>query len=211
MLRKRSRKRSNSTRKTLPAKLPVSFYDRPTIEVARALLGQRLARSYRGTRTSGIIMETEAYLGPDDAASHARHGPLSKAAPMFGPPGHAYVYFTYGMHYCMNCVTEGEGSGTGVLIRALEPDEGIDVMRKRRGGKISGVGLTNGPGKLCQALRIDTSLNKEPLTGERLWIEKGPPARKILMTARVGIAQGRESHLRFYDANSAAVSSHPKY
>jgi DNA-3-methyladenine glycosylase len=166
-----------------------------------------------GQRVSGIIVETEAYKGPKDVASHARHGAESKAAPMFGEPGHAYVYFTYGMHYCMNCVSEPVGSGTGVLIRALEPEEGIGVMARRRGPGITEHNLTNGPAKLCQALSIDKKLNTADLLGDTIWVEAGEPVPKsrIKRTARVGIARGREHQWRFYDSASSFVSAHPKY
>lgn len=152
-------------------------------------------------------------------ASHARHGAESKAAPMFGEPGHAYVYFTYGMHYCMNCVSEPVGSGTGVLIRALEPEEGIGAMRRNRKRKsvhlkeLPDRELTNGPAKLCQALTIDRKLNTADLLGGAIWIEAGTPVPKsrVRRTARVGIARGREHQWRFYDSASGSVTAHPKY
>lgn len=158
-------------------------------------------------------------MGPQDVASHARHGAESKAAPMFGEPGRAYVYFTYGMHYCMNCVTEPAGSGTGVLIRALEPDEGVQTMRRnRRSGSVHlkelpDHELTNGPAKLCQALAIDRRQNTADLLGDSIWIEAGIPIprSRIKQTARVGIRQGREHPWRFYDSASSFVSAHPKY
>lgn len=192
-------------------KLPRSFYDRSTLTVARDLLGKRLVRQTNDKRVSGIIVETEAYKGPTDVASHAVRGPESKAAPMFGEPGHAYVYFTYGMHYCMNCVTEPAGSGTGVLIRALEPVEGIEVMRNRR--KRPNHDLTNGPAKLCQALRIDRQMNRQDLLGDRIWVEDAEkiPGRKIRRTARVGISRGREHQWRFYVDGNPNVSAHPRY
>lgn len=179
--------------------------------MARQLLGKTLVRSVNGRRVTGRIVETEGYLGPTDVASHAVHGETSKAAPMFGEPGHAYVYFTYGMHYCFNCVSEGTGSGTGVLIRAIEPLEGIELMRERRGHKIDDHNLTNGPAKLCQALDIDRALNTADLTGRELWIEDGPLPRRISKSPRVGISRGREHQYRFYDADSTHVSAHPKY
>lgn len=200
------------------AKLSRSFYDRPTLTVARELIGARLVRRYRGRRLSGTIVETEAYLGPADVASHASHGPASRAAPMFGPPGHAYIYFTYGMHYCMNVVTEGKDSGTAVLLRAIEPLEGIAAMRRlreQRSGRVAipEVQLTNGPGKLCQALGLDKTLNEADLGGEIVWIERGEsgPARRIATTARIGISNGREHPWRFYDTASRFVSRHPNY
>ena len=201
------------------AKLPRSFYAQDTLTVARALLGKRLVRRYRGKRLTGTIVETEAYMGPGDVASHARHGAASKAAPMFGEPGHAYVYFTYGMHHCMNCVTEPLGSGTGVLIRALEPVEGLATMRRLRErqspavAKMPDTRLTNGPGKLCWALDLNLSLNREDLLGERLWIENAPvlDAKAIETSPRVGISRGREHPWRFYIKGSPYVSAHPRY
>lgn len=173
----------------------------------------RLVRQLGKHRIAGTIVETEAYRGPADAASHARYGQTSRAAPMFGEPGHAYVYFTYGMYYCMNCVSEPKGSGTAVLIRALEPAEGIEQMRKHRGNTVTDANLTSGPGKLCQALAIDTSLNEADLVGNQLWIEEGEriPPRRTGESSRVGINRGREHQWRFYVTDSRYVSAHPKY
>ena len=136
------------------SRLSRDFFVRDTLTVARALLGQRLVRMLDGVRLSGRIVEVEAYIGEKDQASHARCGLTERNAPMFGPPGHAYVYFIYGMHHCFNVVTERENYPAAVLIRALEPLEGTEVMRARRGGA-SHVRLTSGPARLCQALNID--------------------------------------------------------
>ncbi|MBE9470995.1 MAG: DNA-3-methyladenine glycosylase, partial [Chloroflexi bacterium] len=136
------------------SRLSRDFFVRDTLTVARALLGQRLVRMLDGVRLSGRIVEVEAYIGEKDQASHARCGLTGRNAPMFGPPGHAYVYFIYGMHHCFNVVTERQNYPAAVLIRALEPLEGIEVMRARRGG-VPHVRLTNGPARLCQALNID--------------------------------------------------------
>lgn len=201
------------------AKLPRSFYARPTLTVARDLLGRRLVRRVCGKRVAGIIVETEAYRGPGDVASHARHGAESKAAPMFGEPGHTYVYFTYGMHYCLNCVTEPAGSGTAVLIRALEPDEGIAVMRRNRRARsvhlkeLPDHELTSGPAKLCQALAIERRQNTADLLGDSIWIEAGRPIprARVKRTPRVGIPRGREHQWRFYVDGSRHVSRHPNY
>ena len=151
-------------------RLPRDFYSRDTVTVARALLGQRLVRDLEGQRVSGRIVEVEAYDGQRDQASHARSGPTERNASMFGPPGHAYVYFIYGMHYCFNVVTEPKGNGAAALVRALEPVEGLDEMRARRSGW-DGVALTNGPAKLCYALGIDRDLD-----GADLGFERGGPA-----------------------------------
>lgn len=203
----------------MKGKLPRDFYARPTLEVAKDLLGKRLVRISGDTRLSGTIVETEAYMGPADVASHSRYGPESRAAPMFGEPGHAYVYLTYGMHHCMNVVTEGVGSGTAVLIRALEPGEGMDVLRQNRQARqktqkpLLDAQLTSGPGKLAQALGLDISLNNTDLLGDTLWIEKGAPlpAARVATSPRVGIREGREHLWRFYDSGSIHVSAHPKY
>jgi len=169
--------------------LPPDFYARDTLIVARELLGQRLVRVISGVRLSGYIVEVEAYKGADDLASHAARGKTLRNAAMFGPPGHAYVYFTYGMHYCLNVVTEPEGIPAAVLIRAIAPIEGIDVMRQNRFGQPD-ENLTNGPAKLCQALRIDRALNGVPLTmASGLFIEKDqvPMPDQIAVSPRVGV------------------------
>ncbi|MFQ6058393.1 MAG: DNA-3-methyladenine glycosylase [Anaerolineae bacterium] len=147
------------------------FYERPTLEVARELLGQRLVRVLEGQRLSGLIVEVEAYIGEEDKASHAAVGRTPRNEVMYGPAGHAYVYLIYGVHHCLNAVTEAEGFPAAVLIRAIEPREGIEVMRAHRPGRPDDQ-LTNGPAKLCQALAIDLSLNGADLcTGEVLFIE----------------------------------------
>ena len=153
-------------------RLQRAFFARDTLAVARALLGQRLVRHLEGQRVSGRIVEVEAYVGENDAACHASHGRTARNAVMFGPGGHAYVYFIYGMHHCFNVVTEEEDMPAAVLVRALEPVEGINLMRLRRGGR-DGIELTNGPAKLCYALAIDRSLNGTDLVlGDELWIER---------------------------------------
>lgn len=155
--------------------LPRDFYARPVPVVARDLLGQRLVRLVDGQRLSGRIVEVEAYGGETDQASHARPGLTRRNAAMYGPPGHAYVYFIYGLHHCLNAVAEPEGSPAAVLIRALEPLEGQAVMRRHRPNRPDRE-LTNGPAKLCQALAVDKALNGADLcTGEALWIEADDP------------------------------------
>jgi len=130
------------------------FFARDTITVARELLGQRLVRVRDGRRLSGRIVEVEAYVGEEDEACHASSGRTRRNAAMYGPPGHAYVYFIYGMHYCLNVVTESQGYPAAVLIRALEPCEGVEEMRVLRGGRADSL-LTSGPARLCQALAVD--------------------------------------------------------
>ncbi len=136
------------------SRLSRDFFARDTLAVARELLGQRLVRNLDGKQLSGRIVEVEAYIGEDDQASHASCGRTQRNAPMYGSPGHAYVYFIYGMHHCLNVVTEREGFPAAVLIRALEPLEGVEEMRARRGGRPDAQ-LTSGPARLCQALAVD--------------------------------------------------------
>lgn len=166
--------------------LPFSFYSRPTLTVARGLLGARLVRMLDGQRLAGIIIETEAYIGEEDLGCHAKSGKTKRNAVMFGPPGRAYVYFTYGMHWCLNVVTEREGFPAAVLLRAIQPVEGVEVISARRRG-----GDTLGPAKLTQALGISGAQNGldlcDPASG--LWIEAGEPAPEedILRGPRVGL------------------------
>jgi DNA-3-methyladenine glycosylase len=166
--------------------LPQSFYNRPTLTVARELIGARLVRILDGQKLVGLITETEGYIGEEDLACHAKAGLTPRTAPMYGPPGHAYVYFTYGNHWMLNTVTEREGFPAAVLIRAIWPVEGAEVMSARRGGRD-----TFGPGKLCQALGIDKALNTADLTetGAGLWIEKGVevPDSAVTIGPRVGL------------------------
>ena len=165
------------------------FYRRSTLTVARELLGKWLVRIVDGQRLSGLIMEVEAYIGEDDAACHAACGRTPRNEVMYGPPGYAYVYFIYGMHHCLNVVTEEEGFPAAVLIRALEPLEGLDIMRRYRSGRPDRE-LTNGPAKLCQALAIDRGFNRVDLcTGEVLFIEEGRMVaqEEVGTSPRIGI------------------------
>lgn len=179
------------------SRLPRAFYERPTVDVARDLVGQRLVRVPEdGQRLGGRICETEAYGGPDDEASHAyRRTPRS--AIMYGPPGYAYVYFIYGMHYCLNIVTECDGCPGAVLIRGMLPDEGLAAMRLHRPGPDAR--LADGPGKLCQALSITAALNGIDLTvGVCLYVEAGAPISddRVSRTARVGVRGNPEARSR---------------
>ncbi len=172
-------------------KLARAFYTRAdVVAVARRLLGTRLvARARDGRRVAGIIVETEAYRGPEDRASHAFGGRRTRRTEtMYARGGTAYVYFVYGMYHQFNVVTAGAGVPHAVLVRALEPDEGVDLMRRRRRGVAPGE-LTSGPGKLCIALGIDRRLDGADLRGDRIWLEPGrrvPPAA-IEAGPRVGI------------------------
>jgi DNA-3-methyladenine glycosylase len=166
--------------------LPQEFYDRPTVTVARELLGQRLVRIREGIRLSGVIIEAEAYVGEDDLACHARSGKTHRNAVMYGPPGFAYIYFTYGMHWMLNAVTEREGFPSAVLIRAIQPEEGLEIISARRQGRD-----TLGPAKLTQALDIDDRLLAIDLCdpGSELRIEAGKPVAEsdIISGPRVGL------------------------
>lgn len=207
--------------------LPQDFYAQPTLTVARELLGQRLVREWDGQRLSGLIVETEAYVGPDDSASHAYLNRNSgRAQVMFGPPGRTYVYFIYGMHFMLNIVTEAAGFPAAVLIRAIEPQEGVDLMRTNRApsSQIPASSpphlfvpppprLTNGPAKLCQALRIDKKLNDWNVTlGQNLWLEDAPApfADAIITGPRVGIdyaqPEDRAAPWRFWLRDNPFVS-----
>jgi DNA-3-methyladenine glycosylase len=166
--------------------LPKEFYNRPTLTVARELLGARLVRILDGVKLVGFITETEAYIGETDLACHAKAGRTPRTLPMYGPPGHAYVYFTYGNHWMLCPVTEREGFPAAVLIRAIQPIEGVDVMSARRKGRD-----TFGPGKLTQAMGITKSENTLDLTeaNNTLWIEAGIsiPDKNVTIGPRVGL------------------------
>jgi len=192
-------------------RLSPSFFSRDTLEVARDLLGQRLVRVVNGCRLSGRIVEAEAYVGEDDLACHAARGRTRRTEVMYGPPGRAYIYFIYGMYYCLNVVTEREGFPAAVLIRALEPEEGIETMRVHRhvGGDLD---LTSGPGKLCAALQIDRRLNGVDLCDDgELFLEEGEPVppERIATSTRIGIkvpGWATEVPWRVYVSDSPFVS-----
>jgi len=171
-------------------RLSRSFYTRPTRQLAKALLGCRLVRRLEGQRVSGLIVETEAYIGETDLACHARFGRTARNAVMYDRPGLAYVYFTYGMHWMLNVVSEADGFPAAVLIRAIEPVEGLEQMMAQRHTQAVHA-LTSGPAKLCQALRIDQALNGVDLTDRRgeLWIEpdRAVSARSIARGPRIGL------------------------
>ena len=167
------------------------FFQRPTLVVARELLGARLVRVERGgSRTSGLIVEAEAYIGSDDLGCHARAGRTERNASMWGPAGRAYVYFTYGMHWCLNVVTEADGFPAAVLVRALLPVEGRAAMRRRR-GPAGDRDLTGGPARVCQALGIDRRFDGHDLcaTEARLFLETGVPIPEldVSKSPRVGL------------------------
>ncbi len=179
-------------------KLPRSFYKRDTVEVARDLLDKHLVRVGDGMARIGRIVEVEAYVGAHDLASHSSKGITPRTSVMYGPPGHAYVYLIYGIYHCMNVVTEPQGHGAAVLLRALEPVAHLD-------------GNTKGPGLLCSAMGIDRRLNGHDLTSEDFYIEDPGPGEpvSIVERPRIGVAYAQEwaeKHLRFYLEGNRFIS-----
>jgi len=179
-------------------KLPRSFYDRDTILVARELLGKLLVHQSGDVQHVGKIVEVEAYLGEHDLAAHSSKGRTARTEIMFGPPGHAYVYFIYGMHYCMNVVTERDGHAAAVLLRALEPVSNLE-------------GRTCGPGLLCKAMKIDRRLNGHDLLSDELFIATPESVEKMVILKRPRIGVDYAKHwakrlLRFYIKGNSFVS-----
>lgn len=189
------------------ASLPLSFYARNTVPVARELLGKILQHDCNNGTISGTIVETEAYLGTEDPASHAFKGVTRRNRPMFEEPGHVYIYFIYGNHYCFNVVAHPPDQAGAVLIRALEPIEGIELMQKYR--RLSDKkNLTNGPGKLTRALNLTKEHNGLTLTNGQLKIIEGSTVQyKIIATPRIGIKQGTEKLFRFIIAGNRYLSN----
>ncbi len=186
--------------------LSLGFYARPAIEVAPDLLGRILVRSSADGLTTGRIVETEAYPGPEDPASHAaeRIGRTRRNDPLFGRPGTVYMHCNYGIHWCLNAVAADEGVPEGVLIRAVEPLVGHDLMMQRRGRS----DLTNGPGRLGAAFELGPELQRHRLDRAPLWIEPGvpvPPADRVA-TERIGISRAVDRPWRWYDSTSPWVS-----
>ena len=196
-------------------KLPRAFYTRPNVlEVARDLLGKKLVVPNKsGQRVAGIIVETEAYRGPEDRASHAHGGRrTSRTETMYGLGGIAYVYFVYGMYNQFNVVTNVENRPHAVLVRALEPVEGLDVIKRRRAGR-SEYEWTSGPGRLCVALGIDRKLDKADLLGDHVWLEEGVSIspRQIARGPRIGIDYAEswvKKPWRFWVKDNPFVSRH---
>jgi DNA-3-methyladenine glycosylase len=192
-----------------PARLPRSFYARAATEVAPDLLGQVLVRELPdGARAAARIVEVEAY-GPDDPASHAFRGMTPRNEVMFGPPGHLYVYFTYGMHLCMNAVTGRAGEGAAVLLRAGEPLEGVDGMRSRRGRDRS-LDLCSGPGRFTQAMGVARSDDGVDLVeGDHLWVERGTRSGSIGTGIRVGVRETTRAWRYWLDGNAFVSRGRP--
>jgi DNA-3-methyladenine glycosylase len=199
-------------RSRLGAPLATQFYDRPTELVARELLGTVLECSTPDGVTRGRIVETEAYLGPDDPACHAAAGLTARTRHLFGPPGLAYVYFIYGMYWCFNAVTREQGHGAAVLVRAVHPLDGLDLMRERRPKVRKDRDLTNGPGKLCMAMAIDGSMSGTSLRNGPIVIRAGAPVADadVEVTPRVGITQAASWPLRYLVRDDPFVSATPK-
>jgi DNA-3-methyladenine glycosylase len=194
--------------------LPRAFFERATLHVARDLIGKVLLHETRAGIASGVIVEAEAYIGESDPACHAAPGPTARNAPLYGPPGFAYVYLNYGIHYMVNAVTEPEGSPAAVLIRALEPLDGEALMRRRRArdagrdaDAFSRTELCRGPGNLTRALGISLAQNRFDLTNGPLRIEdRGLPPLGAAWSRRIGINVGVESEWRVYAVLSPSVS-----
>ncbi|MGE3704244.1 MAG: DNA-3-methyladenine glycosylase [Vicinamibacterales bacterium] len=189
------------------------FYDRPTLEVAADLLGKVLVHRRGPHETSGVIVEVEAYIGESDPACHAAPGPTARNAPLYGPPGFAYVYLNYGIHALVNVVTEAEGCPAAVLIRALEPRGGVEAMRRRRARVARGrsrradAELCQGPGNLTMAMGITLGENRADLLGPRLWIEDHALAvPHVTWSPRIGISVGVDRPWRAYVTGHPSVS-----
>jgi len=194
--------------------LPHAFYARATLEVAEDLLGKVLVHRTRSGIASGVIVESEAYIGEDDPACHASFGRTARSEPLFGPPGYAYVYLNYGVHYLLNAVTEADGYPGAVLIRALQPLDGIELMQKRRaraGRVIDEHALCRGPGNLTKALGVSLTDNQRDLTTGALTIEdRGISVGRIATGPRIGIRVAAERPWRFFVEGHRSVSAHQR-
>ncbi|HET7263240.1 MAG TPA: DNA-3-methyladenine glycosylase [bacterium] len=192
------------TGREAPRRLPRAFFARPTRAVARDLVGCYLVHETPRGRLCGRVVEVEAYLGPRDPASHAyRRTPRSEV--MWGRPGTAYVYFSYGNHACLNVVTRPEGTAGAVLLRAIEPVEGIEEMARRRGTREPRL-IGGGPGRLTEAMGVTLAHNRSDLVGGPLYLARGPKPRRIAATPRIGISVAVDFPWRFVDAESSCLS-----
>lgn len=207
----RSARRPSSVGKPSSAALPPAFFARDTEIVARELLGCVLECHAADGVASGRIVETEAYVGEHDLACHAAAGRTRRTEPLYGAPGMSYVYFIYGVHWCFNAVTREAGLPSAVLVRAIEPVNGIALMRSRRRAARRDVDLTNGPGKLCAALGIDARHNTLPLDRPPVLIREGTrvPSARVRVTPRIGITRCADWPLRWFVADNPFVSRTP--
>ena len=198
-------------RSRLGAPLAASFYDRPTELVARELLGAVLQCTTPEGVTRGRIVETEAYIGPEDPACHAAAGLTRRTRHLFGPPGMSYVYLIYGMYWCFNAVTRERGHGAAVLVRAVSPLDGIALMRARRPKVRNDRELTNGPGKLCLAMGIDGTMDGNSLRDGPIVIRAGEPVPDddVVVTPRIGIVKAADWPLRYFVRDDPYVSRTP--
>ncbi|MDG6909216.1 MAG: DNA-3-methyladenine glycosylase [Nitrososphaerota archaeon] len=188
------------------ARLARAFFERRSPAVAKDLIGRLLVRVADGTRLAGVVVETEAYRGSRDPASHAYRGKTKRNEVMFGPAGIAYVYFTMGAHYCLNVTTEREGVAAAVLIRAIQPVEGAEKMKANR-GVTEATKVASGPGNLTRALGIGGEFNGEDMaTSGRLFFEEGQGARNIGVSTRVGVSVGKSFRWRYYEGGNPFVS-----
>jgi len=202
--------RVTSAKRIVRRRLGRAFFARPTLQVAERLIGKVLVHRAPEGLTAGMIVETEAYIGEDDPACHAAPGPTPRNQPLYGPPGVFYVYFNYGMHYLVNVVTEAEGSPAAVLLRALEPLEGLELMTHRRAAgtrPIARIDLCRGPGNLTRAMGLSLAQNRADVTGPALYLEdRGLDPGPLAWSPRIGLSVGTEHEWRCYAARSRAVS-----
>lgn len=191
-------------------KLPRSFYNRPTLEVARDLLGKHIVFDSPKGKLEAVLVEVEAYIGEDDPACHAAPGPTNRNLVMYGKPGVSYVYFIYGMHYCFNIVTERKGFPAAVLVRAAEPLERLEIM-KQNSPRSRVSSILSGPGKFCRGLGLTVAHSGVDLTGDMIYLcDATKPEAEIVVTRRIGINKGIDSPYRFYLKGSNAVSGPPQ-
>jgi DNA-3-methyladenine glycosylase len=194
-------------------RLPREFYARPVLTVARECIGKILVHRTAAGEAAGRIVECEAYRGPLDLAAHSSRGLTRRTAAMFGPPGHAYIYLLYGISWAINLVVAGEGKPHAVLLRALEPVRGIELMAARRGRPATSRDLTNGPGKLTQALAITGDDYARDLLGDKLFLEDAAPARRIGRSPRINVDYAgvwAQRPWRFYERGNRFVSVPPR-
>jgi len=188
-------------------KLPREFYERPTLQVARELIGKQIVYRHPKGELSAKIVEVEAYLGSGDPASHAARGKTGRNSIMFGPGGYSYIYFVYGMYHCLNFVAETESKAAAILLRGAEPEEGLEIMQYHSPGKRI-TDLLKGPGCFCRSFGLSTKQSGLDLTKDTLYLEDRSRKRKsIEETTRVGIKVGTDKLWRFYDKESLAVSA----